>query len=342
MRQYHKFIFFTRTKLERTFKYQDHFQIFPIQEEGIPNVKIQKHFPNYIEFYTDESDNVKLQTPYPDMDSLLSGFAAPVVKQDLFLSLLTTCSNHLFFRYEDFTGNWGLAIKSENPEDYKDEESKWCIPIYGAKVLQGKNTIIKYSNIELDEVEIIRFADYFFGSIDPDENYSGPIKFPSIIKLFLDCYFELEEDDRIQINNAIHHLKTGIELSRIRKTISLISLFTSLETMVTIENRDFKPNQCETCGQLKFAVSKKFRNYLTKYVSNQKESKSKFNKLYSLRSKIVHTGSPLKSELLYSEISNQKREEEELKIKEVIQICRLSIINWVIQKTKPIKKKGDS
>lgn len=342
MRKYFRHIFFTKAPLTGVYKCADLFQIYPIPIYGIPSSKIQKHFPNFIEFYTTDEDNVSLETPYPEMDELISGFAPPTIKQDLFLSLLTTGTNHLFFRYDDFTGSWGMPVFSDNPDDYKGKDSKWCIPFYLSPVLEGVNVISGFSDIKISPVARERYSDYFLGEISDDKEYSGPITVPTNLQAFIECYHILEPVTRIVINNAILHLKNGVELSSTKKTLSLISLFTSLETMVDLENRGFEPNHCKTCNQLVFSVSKKFKNFLSEYVSNHESSNSKFNKLYTLRSKIVHTGKTLDSELLYSEVSQADRRSDELKIKEVIQICRVSIINWVIKKAIASTKEGDS
>jgi len=326
--KYHKLIFFTRTELKGKYRYKDEFQIYPIKGEGYPYSKIQKHFPNYMELKTSWQDDVKIQTHYPEMDELMSEIAPGSIKQDMILDLLTTCSNHLFFRYENSSGSWALPITSEKKEGNKDLESIWCHPVYGSKKTSENNAIINFTDQpDFDEVEQVKFSEYFLSNIDPDKHFSGPIKFVSIIDAFLLSYFNLSNDIKPIVNQAMYHFRNGVELSETKKTLSLLSLFTSLETMVDLEHRGFKAEQCESCGQQKFKISKKFRDFLTKYVSSK--SKSKFNKLYSLRSKIVHTGKLLESEFLYSEASLKKKEEENLTLTEVIQICRLSIVNWV-------------
>jgi len=342
MRKYFRYIFFTKARLTGLYKYDDLFQIYPIPIDGIPSSKIQKHFPNFIEFYTTDQDNVSLETPYHEMDELISGLAPPTIKQDLFLSLLTVGTNHLFFRYDDFTGSWGIPVFSDNPDDYDGKDSKWCIPIYLSPVLEGTNVILGFSDIKISPVGRENYLEYFFGEISHDKYYSNPITVPTNLKAFIEGYHILDPITRIVVNNAILHLKNGVELSGTKKTLSLISLFTSLETMVDLENRGFKPKHCETCNQLVFSVSKKFKAFLSDYVSNHKSSNSKFNKLYTLRSKIVHTGKTLDSELLYSEVSQADRTSEELKINELIQICRVSIIKWVIKKSIALTKEGDS
>lgn len=343
---FHKHIFFTRSPLDGKYQFDGLFQIYPISLTGMPVSEQQKHFPCYIEFFTTKEDNVNLQTPYPEANELMSGMAAPLVKQDLFLSLLTTCTNHYFFRYEDFTGMWGFSIDDVKEDRDKNIESPikctWFVPSYGNSAIKENKVIIKFSELNIPNAKEVRFADYFMGTISHDEYFSDPITFPSIIKMFVASYLISEDDIKIEINNAMLHLNRGVELYKTRKTLSLISLFTSLETMVNLENRDFKAPRCETCNQLRYSVSKKFRDFLLKYVSRVDESKRKFNKLYSLRSKIIHTGKTLDSELLFNEVSQEKIKSEDLQLREVIQICRLSIVNWVIQNIMNSRDRNES
>ena len=334
MKTFYRYIFFTRAPLQGYFRCDDLFQVYPVQIEGTPDSSIKKHFANFIEFYTTEEDNVKLETPYPEMDDIISRNAPPIIKQDMFLSILTTGTNHLFFRYEDFTGFWGISVFSENSEDYAGLSSKWCFPFYGSDELVGTNVIHEFSELHMEPVERVRHTGYFFGGISPDKEYSRAITIPTNLKAFIEAYFLLRPDDRIIINNAMLHLKNGVELRDAKKTLALLSLFTCLETMVDLETKGFDPKRCESCNQLVFSISKRFRDFLTKYVSSHKTNKRKFNDLYSLRSKIVHTGKTLKSERLFAEIPQEERKSEELQVIEVAQICRVAITNWVIKNAK--------
>jgi len=103
--------------------------------------------------------------------------------------------------------------------------------------------------------------------------------------------------------------------------------------MVNYENKDFEPQRCDKCGQLEYKVSKKYRDYLLKYIGDNISNKKKFNALYNLRSEIVHTGMKLKSESLWTDIPREEKDKEFLNHLEVILMSKLSIINWLIINT---------
>lgn len=101
--------------------------------------------------------------------------------------------------------------------------------------------------------------------------------------------------------------------------------------MVNLEYRGTKTEICLTCNQPKFSVSKKYREFLLKYLGNSKNNKRKFNDYYSLRSKIVHTGQLLKTENLYSNLTKEEKHQEFITIIEILQISKLSIIQWLLK-----------
>ncbi|NVN94653.1 MAG: hypothetical protein HXX18_05145 [Bacteroidetes bacterium] len=71
-------------------------------------------------------------------------------------------------------------------------------------------------------------------------------------------------------------------------------------------------------------------NGLLKYIGNNQNNKRKFNALYGLRSKIIHTGMNFKSENLWSDLPKEEKKKELISQLEVILLSKMSIINWLI------------
>ena len=116
-----------------------------------------------------------------------------------------------------------------------------------------------------------------------------------------------------------------------KRTLALLSSFTAVETMVNLEYRDQAAEKCTVCGQLRFSIAKKFREYLSKYIGDSAENKKKFNTYYSLRSKIVHTGMRLKSEVLFADHPKEALDSEYIQRLEILQMGKLAIANWLIK-----------
>lgn len=132
------------------------------------------------------------------------------------------------------------------------------------------------------------------------------------------------------VDAAVFYTVSAIELNNNRKTLSLLSSFTSMETMVNLEFKDVAAEKSPQCGQLKYSVSRELKDYLLKYIGNSERNKKTFNNYYSLRSKNVHTGTLLKTELLFADIPKDKAHSElETRIG-VLQIGKLAITNWLL------------
>src|SRR5690606_38352143 len=136
------------------------------------------------------------------------------------------------------------------------------------------------------------------------------ITFPTTIYGSLDSYFAKNSETLLVIDSAISFVYTAMEMRLFKKTLSIISSFTAIETLVNFEFKDLKPAKCDTCGQLQFKVSQKYRDFLMKYIGSNANNKKKFNDFYKLRSSIVHTGQRLKTEDLYADIPKEQKDKE--------------------------------
>lgn len=332
--KYQKTIIFTKVPLTGYFKYLNKFQIYPANLIGIPQSKLQEHFPVILEYFIDDSEIIKPKTGIKGLEDLRSLTATTLTKQDEILNLLTLFTNHLFFRYSDLTGTWGIPILKENPEREEANQwaSKWNLKMYHWPELPAQLKINNFTDIELEyePVKILPFLEYYQQNPNHDSSTDKPITFPNNIFLGLDAYYSLNKDSKIIIDTAISHSVSAVELQYLKKTLSVISAFTAIETMVNFENKDFVPTKCENCGQLQFKISQHYRDFLLKYIGDNQNNKKKFNALYSLRSKIIHTGMKFKTEYLWHDLPKEKKDKEFIDQLEVILLSKMSIINWLI------------
>ncbi len=331
MKKFHRMIFFTKLPLGGYYKYKDVFQIFPADFENMPKSKLQKHFINILEYWTTEGELKSIPEELEGFDPY-SQYVAIISKKDKILSLLTAFTNNVFFNYKDNIGSWGIPVLSEDlkPEEINTWKSIWCMPYFHWPELPNHLKITDFTAQKIKEIE--RIDHKIFYTDDPNLDYYSKkcITFPSSIDEILNAYFSLDSTMIGVLDSAISYIVSAIELKESKKTLSLLASFTSVETMVNLEYKDLAVEQCEKCGQLKYSVARKFREYLLKYIGNSDKNKNKFNKYYSLRSKIVHTGSQLKTELLFSDISTKDKEKELITRIEILQIGKLAITNWLM------------
>lgn len=331
MKEFHRAIFFTKAPLRGHYRYKDVFQIFPCDMENMPVSKAQKHHPNILEFWTADDEIIKNSIELEGLQDLFDKTAAQLTKQDRILALLTTFTNNLFFRYTDVSGMWGMPILKDDPgEEANKWSSKWCMNMYYFPDLPRQFKIEKFTDQKIPDIKRIPHKAFYTFEPDLDSNPKKEIVFPMTIDHLFDAYYSLEPTIASYIDSACSYTVSAIELHNTRKTLSLLSSFTSMETMVNLEYKDVETEKCESCGQLKYSVSKKFREYLLKYIGDSPSNKRIFNNYYSMRSKIVHTGRQLKTELLFADVPEEEKQFELVTRVGILQLGKLAITNWLL------------
>lgn len=330
---FHKTIVFTKVPLKGFFRYEDMFQIYPLDLPNMPFSKLQPHFPLVLEYWTSLEDKIEVETAFEELKESFSQNATSSTKQDRILSLLSLFTNHLFFRYTDFEGVWGMPILDDNP-GYEAElwATKWIMTGgFTWPEMAGHFHISDFTAPLVNEVQYLPHKAYYADNPNCDTDHLKEILFPEIIFVGLAVYFSLPNELKSIVDSAVYYSVSAMEIYAKKKTLSLLASFTAMETMVNLEFRDVKSEKCEQCGQLKYGVVRKYREYLLKYIGDTPHNKKKFNAYYSLRSKIVHTGEKLKTEHLYHNLPEEERQKEYLTRIEILQIGKLALINWLIK-----------
>jgi Apea-like HEPN len=332
MRTFHRSIFFTKAPLGGQYRYRDYFQISPANLDGIPESQMQRHFPNILEYWVGPEDKITATFGDDDnsLDELLSTAATLVTKQDRILALLSAFTNNLFFVYKDHTGKWAFPVPDGYGEEINQSTSQWCLGLYFFPEMAEQLKIDEFSTTSIQAINLIPYPKYYLYKPHLDSDYKDAIEFPEVMDELLDKYFNLTADKQQIINSSISYAVSAVELNDTKKTLSLLASFTAMETMVNLEYMAVKPEKCGECGQQKFSVARKFREFLLKYLGDTEPNKKKFNKYYSLRSKIVHTGQQLQTEILFAEVDKSARDEELITRVEILQLGKLAIIGWLL------------
>lgn len=331
MKKFQRTVIFTKTILEGSFKYKDLLQVFPAELNGMPYSKMQEHFPVILEYWVDENDTIVAEKDWGDFVYSFTETATILSKQDMILSLLTTCTNHRFFRYTDLTGSWGMPILKDDPgEEANSWASKWYWPQFFFPGLPEQLRISDFTELTIEPVKKINNKLYYVANPNIDFDKDKSITFPELLEETLDAYFSLSPDAKRIIDVAVSYSVSAIELRLQKKTLSLLASFTSLETMVNLEFKNMAPEKCSACGQAKYSIAKKFREFLLKYVATANSNKKKYNDYYTLRSKIVHAGQQVKNEKLFSGLTDDEQHKEFITQIEIIQMGKMAIIHWLL------------
>jgi hypothetical protein len=343
MKKYQRTIVFTKVPLNGYYRYKDLFQIFPADFSDMPDSPYKRHYPNILEYWVLDEEIVDREMEFEDLKDLFNLTATIIPKEDKYISLLNSFTNNRFFKYANFDGIWSIPVLIDKETNRISEKvnfmsSQWSMQSFHFPSLPNQLQITKFTSLMLNP--ILRIEHFKFYTYDPhlDINRKKRITLPKTIDLILDSYFSLDNETMQIVDAAIGYNTAAIDLLETKRTLALLSSFTSMETMINLEYRDEDTSSCKECGQTKFSIARKFREYLLKYIGDSAENKKKFNAYYSLRSKIVHTGMRLKSELLFSDFPKQDLDSEYLQRIEILQVGKLAIANWLLKNNNSQKK----
>ena len=278
MRTYQRAIVFTKIPLGGYYRYKEMFQIFPADFTNMPDNPCKRHYPNILEYWFTDEEKIIRETEYEGLRELSILTATTVTKQDKIISLLNSFTNNHFFNYTNYDGVWAIPILiNEQTKEISEEinflSAQWCTQNFHFPTLPQQLQISEFTLPKLNEVEKIPHNIFFTVHPNLDNDRETHIKFPKTFDSILDSYFSLDKETMNIVDSAIGYNVSAIDLIWHKKTLALLASFTAMETMINLEYRGLQNEKCETCGQLKFSVAKKFKEYLLKYIGQSDENK---------------------------------------------------------------------
>jgi hypothetical protein len=344
MKQFVKDIVFTHTPLNKKFKFEDVFQIYPINLPNAPTHKKTKIFPCILEYWYEPGVTYKIFDSTADVtmsDLTHRGNRSTVIR-----NLLSCISNFRFFSAFATEPIWAMPVPEEITPEVNNSKSALYLPIYIYPGMPDDLKITEFTNIDVPNVNLIPRRDYYY--YDPIESPSKEVTFPEDIDTVLASYFKLSQKEKIVCDSAIYQLCNAIEIQTKMKSLSFLSAVSAIETLVNYrfkaedksikyECNDCKTLQssartCNACGKPIWGVAAKFREFLFEFVSNNKGAKKYYNEIYNVRSKIAHTDYLINNEnFLNWEFSDQTEKISLLHIG-ALQLTRRSITGWLVKK----------
>ena len=330
---YCRSIIFTETPLMKAFRYRDVFQLVPIfYSLNAPISVYTRHFPAFLEYQT---DNVEEALVYEDEyrkkgipeAALELGRKIPHqtrIRKEI-LHLLSALTNFHFFEYDFGYNCWGIQVpmkdvKSLNPEELaqlENQTSHWTIRSYVYPKLAEDLKIKELTNCKEYFTTFDEPMAYF--TINPNLNNNPEIKMPPYLDFVLDNYYSLKEEEKAVVRQCIGLLYEGVELFDTKRSVSLLSIVSSIEGMAKLDHNIYGNGQ-------QLGPTKRFVNYLKTYVAGKSEDK--YREYYNKRCEITHDGTLFLSDLdLYGDIHKQDSDWR-LRL-EILQVARLALYNWL-------------
>ena len=352
MERIFRIIAFSNSVLKTSFKFENKFQILPIEKIGKPNSQFAQHFPFFLEY--------TLECPNIGSNDLLEFRAKRINKEKEILNLLSCLTNHRFYQYNSSMNGWGKAIPNKPLESLSEEELKEVDSQESCWILHGyfypdlkKDLIIDHFTNCTDKAILneARMHEYFIEN--PIDDPQHEIRFPNTLPSALHFYYELSETTRRKVNSSIYLACDGMDISTHKRSLSFLSYVSAIEGLVNLEVDDndiqfecnscktikYSPFECPECGRPIWGVKQKFVNFLSQFVGGSQKSKSKYRKIYNLRSQLTHTGKLFLSdyEMSFSESRKEKDENDWLMRLETLQLFRIALDSWLRYKNKKRK-----
>lgn len=324
---YKRDIVMVKCPFKGKFRYRDLFQLFPMQSESAPDIGvINTDHPITIEYqYTPPPSSKDDKVPV----NMRNNYEAYQTRKEI-LIVLSTLTSFRFFLYDNDRQAWFVHL---------DKKKLECSGIPNESILgqemyffEGFNLKInQYSEIECDDIEMLDPSMCF--QYYPKGVEEG-IYFPNNIEYLLDCYFRLDEESRnvFFVSCLLSYQATEIRYDKC--SLFFAALVSSIENLISHDEKGKKSEVCTECGQKRYSLSKKFQDFLVKNGSDTPEYKKFAKELYNRRSKILHAGHLFLADISRSSFFEEYNEKEDKLLNSINRFTKICLINWLIDKDK--------
>jgi hypothetical protein len=337
---FYRAVVFCSNPLTGFYCFEDRFQIFPLSSPHAPHSDKLKTNPVVIEYWIENATK-----PAPSEKELLPDIAAykdmihsmtqNVNYQKQILNLLSAVSNYRFY-YPTPKLQWMAEVPDKKPlEGEPQPPSKPALSIYWYEQMGKEGQITGFTAQATDDVKRIKHPDCFqYIDVEGKET----VQFSEQIDGAIHNYFALNYGVKDTVGASISLICNGLDLRNSMKSLSYVSLISSIETMVNHEFIGQKVEHCKACGQEQYKVMGKFRDYLLKYATDNEKTRKDINSIYSLRSKIAHAGLLLLGDNKIDWTNNKAQNDQWQTHILVMQIARLSLTNWLLMRGQSVVK----
>lgn len=303
-----KTIIFCKEQINGFFEFEDFFRIYPCDHDDFSRSKI---------YNLERPIILETLIPMP-MQPYDKGYGEEIERrisiENEIIMILSVFSRTFFYKNNTNTG-WFI-----------DHQNLNCI--FGQKGYRQK------LNKEFDKNSFKRIDN-----LDPQNYYNSisktidcEVAFPSDISDLIKRYYSLNEDIKNSFLSATSLFYQGLQLFSSNPSIAFTCFISSIETMVAIHHKNTENDVCRECNRERYAVTKKFNDFIIDRV-NGNDVKKLANKLYSIRSKMLHTGVHLATDNLISNDFGKNWFSDKLISMELVKINRFLLVSFLCEIT---------
>lgn len=325
-----KLLVMSELPVAHSYRYKDLFQIFPAPEGAPLPPAMIGHYPFVLEFFFDPPDeersdpNGRVLPKYIGENEVASQTAKEII---LILTALTT---NTFFQYSS-RQSWFFPQGTRDQETpTTNKASVWGQEMYS---LSGYNV----PDDALDGDEFSQATEETIPLIDPNTYFNrfgrgseDTLDLPESITDSLDKYYEMDEEAKKAFLSSCSLFTQSQQLWSDHQSLSFASAVSALETLIHFDHKDDEVEICTTCGQNRYRVLAKFKEFMKTYGSPDPKFRKFAGKVYEYRSKILHQGKLFLGEIEPIRFASFDGMEDRDLRGRLNSICRICMNNWIV------------
>lgn len=312
----------TRLPVTGWYRYRGLFQILPPKDDFTKPKAMVGHHPLIFQWKYQAPQSVEKEPGQPEMPQWVHENDASGAKAREIFLVLGVFLNSRLFEYQG-KQSWFLPLDESHRGSM---EPLWGQEFYTVK--DFSSSIDDLSDVDdIGEIARVESNTYFNRYA---ETFDAVFDIPEDLDFLLDAYFGLDTNQRERFLSACALFEKGSELWGSHPSLSFIAFVSSLETLINLEHEDEEVKKCGECGQDRYRVTKKFRDFFAKYGSDSLEFKKYSMKIYQYRSKVVHTGELFVGEVIPERFGSHDRIFDDDFRRSVTRTVRICIANWIL------------
>jgi len=318
--EYKKVLVMSDVPVKGMHRFKDLFQILPADLKAPTPPVVLAHHPCVIEFRFQIDETPRQTFDGDDLSQwVINNDDSQKVLKDILLVLNLFSRNRIFNYFP--SQSWFTPMGKG-----KIEDAQWGQEGYWYDGFESK--ISTFTEVDAVSIELLEANKYFnqYGRI-----IGKGFDLPDNIDALLTQYFKLPDSKKQVFLSACSLFNQGRKLWSEHPSLSFTALVSSLETLIEVDFKKTKVARCKECGEKKYTLTEKFRDFFGKYGSPSPEFREYATKIYKQRSKILHTGKLFLGEVQPIRFGSWAGIDDDQFRRNVVTTCRICMINWLLK-----------
>lgn len=318
---FRSFVMLTNANVTGKYIYRDRFQILPAPDHfpRVPYAEADHPCLLEIKYNFAPDPNRKM----PDQTEVADWIQRKDHEKKIIheiISLFNVFSFSKFVNTQDIH-SWTIRTDGNNAI-----EPEWRQLSYFVR--DHQHEISEFTNSSVSRIDEINTSEFY----NLGGRYVGSeFSVPDLFSYVLDVYYNLDPENKNAILKSLTLFNNAIKIKPISPSISFACFVSSIESLIDHIHKGVKIEKCKECSTPRYAVTKKFTEFLAKYSSDSDELIRFYKKSYGQRSKILHAGALFLGEHIPAAWAESDWESYHMN-SGIERICRIAFTNWMLER----------